>query len=401
MGMRDRLRKVNDVVTSSRRCLNEELQQFSYNMQTIRPVGRPVVFQVELTNNCPMTCTMCPRTHSMERPLGNMSRELYLKIVNEASASTSRFFMHHFGDSLVHPDLGYFIGEATRRGINGYLSANPVLLTKQRIHAIVDNQLHEINLSLDGVTDETSEAVRGRAARNVALAEKRIHELLEYRASTQSPYPRIVLQIVRQKQNSHEIKEWLRKWSVVSEIDRIKVKSYVTWSGGEEEINDLRISPVSVRPDVVCEKPWTSVTIMWDGTVVPCNFDHDGLYPLGNVAHQTLREIWAGEPLTTLRCRHRDRDLSEIALCRDCVDLEGFPVRKWYYPANRLRQSVTPASYEFSPDRPAANGTAKGTSRVSRSFMTPYKDKPLGHHVSRAQARARRETIAADLPDDR
>src|SRR5579859_5427243 len=156
MGMRDRWRKVNDVVTSGRRCLNEELQQFSYNMQTIRPVGRPVVFQVELTNNCPMTCTMCPRTHSMERPLGNMSRELYLKIVNEASASTSRFFMHHFGDSLVHPDLGYFIGEATRRGINGYLSANPALLTKQRIHAIVDNQLHEINLSLDGVTDETS-----------------------------------------------------------------------------------------------------------------------------------------------------------------------------------------------------------------------------------------------------
>ncbi|WP_300607433.1 radical SAM/SPASM domain-containing protein [Trebonia sp.] len=395
---RGRVRKVNDLLTSSRRCLNQELQQFSYNLQTIRPVGRPVVFQVELTNNCPMTCTMCPRTHSMERSIGNMSRELYHKILDEAAGSTSRFYMHHFGDSLVHPDLGHFVGEATRRGINGYLSANPVLLTRQRIRAIVDNGLHELNLSLDGVTAETSEAVRGKAARNVALAEKRIHELLDYRASARSPYPRIVLQIVRQKQNAHEVKDWLAKWSPVSEIDRIKVKSYVTWSGGEEPINELRISPAAARPGVVCEKPWTSVTILWDGTVVPCNFDHDGLYPLGNVAEQTLREIWAGEPLTTLRCRHRDRDLSDIPLCRDCVDMEGFPVRKWYYPVNRLRQAVTPASYEFKPARPSSNGRAEQAQRVSRAFATPYRDKPLGHHVTRAQSRARKEALGEDVP---
>jgi radical SAM protein with 4Fe4S-binding SPASM domain len=326
-----------------------------------------------------------------------MSRDLYLKILNEASGSTSRFYMHHFGDSLVHPDLGYFIGAATQKGIGGYLSANPVLLTKQRIHAIVDNQLHEINLSLDGVTPETSEAVRGKAARNVKLAERRIHELLEYRARVGSPYPRIVLQIVRQKQNSHEVKQWLEKWSLVSEIDRIKVKSYVTWSGGQEAINDLRVTPISVRPDVVCEKPWTSVTILWDGTVVPCNFDHDGLYPLGNVSHQTLREIWAGEPLTALRCRHRDRDLSEIALCRDCVDMEGFPVKKWYYPANRLRQAVTPPSYEFSPERAPQSEKAEGKHHVTRSFTTPYKDKPLGHSVSRAQRKQRKDALGEDL----
>jgi radical SAM protein with 4Fe4S-binding SPASM domain len=334
----------------------------------------------------------------MKRSIGNMSRDLYVKILDEAAGSTSRFYMHHFGDSLVHPDLGYFIGEATRREIHGYLSANPVLLTKPRIHAIVDNQLHEINLSLDGVTSETSEAVRGRAARNVALAEKRIFELLEYRAAARSPFPRIVLQIVRQKQNAHEVKEWLRKWSPISEIDRIKVKSYVTWSGGEESINGLRISRAPAQPDVVCEKPWTSVTILWDGTVVPCNFDHDGLYPLGNVTRQTLREIWGGEPLTTLRCHHRDRDLSSVALCRDCVDKEGYPVRKLYYPLNRLRQAVTPASYEFAPARPSSNGGTEGTPRVSRSFATPYKDKPLGHSVTRSARKARKDALSEDLP---
>lgn len=394
---RGQLRKVNDALTSTRRCLNQELQQFSYNLQTIRPVGRPVIYQIELTNNCPMTCTMCPRTHSMERSIGNMSRDLFHKILDDAGGYTSRFYMHHFGDSLVHPDLGHFIGEATRRGINGHLSANPVLLTKQRIHAIVDNGLHELTLSLDGVTAETSEAVRGKAARNVVLAEKRIHELLEYRASARSPYPRVVLQIVRQKKNAHEVKDWLAKWSPVSEIDRIKVKSYIAWNGAEEQIKELRVSPLAAHPGLVCEKPWTSVTILWDGTVVPCNFDHNGLYPLGNVTHQTLREIWGGEPLTSLRCHHRDGDLSGIPLCRDCVDMDGFPVRKWYYPVNRIRQAVVATSYEFTPERPSTDGGAKGTGRVSRAFASPYKDTPFGHYVTRAQRKARKEALSEDL----
>ena len=120
----DRLRKIKDAMNSGvvtvRRRFNRELQQLSYNLQTVRPVGKPVVFQVELTNNCPMTCTMCPRTHSMSRPLGNMSHDLFLKVLNEAAGTTSSFYMHHFGDSLVHPDLGDFIGEATRRRIRGY-----------------------------------------------------------------------------------------------------------------------------------------------------------------------------------------------------------------------------------------------------------------------------------------
>ena len=99
----------------------------------------------------------------MERSVGKMSRDLFLRILDEAATSTSRFYLHHFGDSLVHPDLGEFIGEARRRGIHSYLSANPVLLTRQRIRAIVDNGLHEIVLSLDGVTSETAEKVRGKS----------------------------------------------------------------------------------------------------------------------------------------------------------------------------------------------------------------------------------------------
>ncbi len=330
------------------RFINKEIQQFAYNRQWIAAVGRPVVFQIELTNHCPMTCEMCPRTEHMQRPLGFMDPAIYRKVVDEAAETTSRVFLHHFGESLLHPGLGEFITYARKHGIGTYLSANPALLTRPRIEAVVDNGLHELVLSLDGATAETSAKVRGRAAADVELAEKRIESLIEYRKEARSTKPLIVMQIVRQRQNLHEVDDWIRKWDRKPGIDRIKMKSYVTWDGRAEEINRLRIEDRTKKPRVVCDKPWTSVTILWDGRVVPCCFDCDGHLTLGNVGEQSLKSIWHGERLRNLRACHSSGDLASIKLCAMCVDKEGYPTKKWYYPLNRLQQE-SPLGNEWTP----------------------------------------------------
>ena len=331
------------------RFFNRESQQFSYNRQWLKPVGRPVVFQIELTNHCPMTCEMCPRTHQMTRPLGFMEEVTYQRIIDEAVRTTSRVFLHHFGESLVHPKLGDFIRYASDHGIRSYLSANPVLLTEARIRALVDNGLHELVLSLDGVTSAISEAVRGRAAHDVELAEKRIHSLAEYRRQAGAKKPAIILQIVRQKQNVHEVEDWLRKWSESADVDRLKVKSFVTWDGREDRINRLRLDPEPNGSAVVCDKPWTSMTILWDGRVVPCCFDYDGILTLGIVGDQSLHDIWRGEKIQALRSCHRDQNLETVTLCSSCKDKEGYATRKWYYPFNRFLQKRTPLGDEWWP----------------------------------------------------
>lgn len=332
------------------RRLNREALQFAYNWQITRPVGKPVVFQIELTNHCPMTCQMCPRTHAMERPLGYMSQEVFHQIIDQAAQGTSDVFMHHFGDSLLHPQLGELIRYATDHGIRTFLSANPVLLTKQRIEALVDGGLHEIVLSLDGLTPESSEAVRGRAARNVKLAERRVGELIAYRERQSSKSPYIILQIVRQQQNVHEVPTWLEKWQNVPGVDRVKVKSYVTWDGTLEEINSLRLEPSKIDPKLVCDRPWTSVTVLWDGRVVPCCFDYDGIMLLGSLREQSLMEIWRGERLITFREAHKKGDLSNIKLCAKCQDKEGYPVKRLTYPLNRFMQSQSGIGEEWRPE---------------------------------------------------
>ena len=329
-----------------RRTLNVELNQLSYNLQTLRAPGAPLVYQVELTNHCPMTCVMCPRTSSMTRPLGYMDEPTFHRVIREISAFSKRIFLHHFGDSLVHPELGSFIGYAEHRGVETYLSANPTLLTEARIRALVDNGLRELVISLDGVTPETSAAVRGNAARDVEKAERRILELLEYRRRRCTRRPAVVLQFVRSELNRHEAEAWLEKWTAVEGIDRVKVKSYIGWDGRDQRINQMRLNELPDTTELVCDKPWTSVTILWDGQVVPCCFDHNGSYVLGNLRKQSLKEIFHGERMRELRRAHRNRQLGDVSLCATCVDKAGYPVRSWIYPFNRLFRYRDPVGEE-------------------------------------------------------
>lgn len=325
--------------------LNAEILQMSYNWQWLKPVGRPVVFQIELTNHCPFTCEMCPRTHEMTRKLGHMPFDLYTRIIDEVKRSTQAVLLHHFGDSLVHPDIGRFIKYADQRGVLGFLSANPVLLTDRRIAALVDNGLEELVLSLDGITSETNVLVRGAAAKNLALAEARIEKLIAYRAEVGATRPRIILQIVEQAQNQHEVAAWLQKWKGKPGLDRVKVKRYITWDNTIDTIKALKPQEIA-QPDHVCDKPWTSVTVLWDGRVVPCCFDYDGKQVLGDLNTQSLSEIWNGARLRALKKAHATGSLDKTELCATCVDKEGFPTRKIYYPLNRLLRSSNPLGEE-------------------------------------------------------
>jgi len=277
----------------------------------------------------------------MTRAVGHMDEQIFQKIINESHELSSKIFLHHFGDSLLHPKLADFIRYANQYGIKTFLSANPALLTKRRAQELIDSGLYELTLSLDGLTNETSEAIRGNAARKVDLSEENVLFFLKYRDSVGARLPYLTMQIVKQKQNEHEIELWLAKWAQVKGIDRIKVKSYITWDGQDVYINSLASEKhVSCDiSDIVCNKPWTSLTILWDGRVVPCCFDYDGIYVLGDLHEQSLQDIWRGEKVQYLRQCHRDGYRQGIKLCEKCTDMEGHPVRKWYYPLNRILSS--------------------------------------------------------------
>ena len=68
-----------------------------------------------------------------------------------------------------------------------------------------------------------------------------------------------------------------------------------------------------------CWKMWHSCVITWDGKVVPCCFDKDAHFTLGNLNQQSFEEIWRGDKYRTFR-NSLLRSREEIEICKNCTE---------------------------------------------------------------------------------
>jgi len=62
------------------------------------------------------------------------------------------------------------------------------------------------------------------------------------------------------------------------------------------------------------------MTVTWNGDVVPCCYDYNGRFVLGNMREQTLSDIWNGEKIQSLRREFIDNRV-ENELCKNCDNL--------------------------------------------------------------------------------
>ena len=111
-------------------------------------------------------------------------------------------------------------------------------------------------------------------------------------------------------------------------IDEFVLKSFTTWDGSAQEINDFSSFLVDNeerrgkhnRP--ACNLPWRKMTVTWDGDVVPCCYDYNKKFVLGNIREQSLEEIWNGPMMQALRQEFNSNHVTN-ALCKNCSALYG------------------------------------------------------------------------------
>ena len=68
-----------------------------------------------------------------------------------------------------------------------------------------------------------------------------------------------------------------------------------------------------------CRRLWFSAVINWDGNVVPCCFDKDGDFVMGNILQESLEQIWRGRRYRAFRNAVL-RNRAGIAMCRNCTE---------------------------------------------------------------------------------
>jgi radical SAM protein with 4Fe4S-binding SPASM domain len=319
----------------------------------------PLVDQIELTNRCPYTCKMCPRTTSMQRSLGNMPLGLFESVTEQIAGFQDYTALHHFGESLMHPQLEKAVRIALRHGVRTGLSCNPPSLSHCRAERLLDAGIANLVLSLDSLDSDTYREIRGRAAR-LDLADRNIRELVHQR-NTGGYSTWITLQMIAMRINQTQIDTFLAYCQEVG-VDRGVVVRLGRWDFNDDYVATLGEHD-SLGYTAPCQLPETSVVVLWDGRVVPCCHDYDGHVVLGDLRKQTLAEVWAAPAAKRFRWRNED-----YALCQQCAFSRWFKERQrakdGFLRFHRSREHEGSQRYEWT--NPASLGKNDGRELFDR-----------------------------------
>ena len=304
---------VNRKTVSYKYLRNRFASTYSYYRGKSVTAGFPTKLHIELTNICNLNCVMCPRSY-MKRKKGMMDFATFKKIIDESRGKLEFTYLHLFGESLLHPDLFKMIEYCKDADIFTGLATNATILDEIKSRRIINSGLDFLVISFDGTSKETYEMIRHGG--NFEQTLENIVTFLGIRSSR----PHAVIQMIYMTGTEDKVEEYIRFWNSYN-VDGIRVKPLQTWSGEIESISTLSATAQNNKPQLAkpCDRLWRHLCILWDGTVVPCEFDFDKIYPLGNIKNESLAEIWNGERIINLRKMHLSGKRGDIELCKSCT----------------------------------------------------------------------------------
>lgn len=297
--------------------INKFLCEFSYNHKRVSTLNLPEVFNIEVTNYCNLDCIMCPR-RKMTRKLQHMDFELFKKIVDECKSVNRRVQLYNFGEPFLCPDIFRMIDYAANAEIKTVISTNGGVLTAEIAKKILESKLDVLILSFDGIKKGTYEKYRVPA--NFEKVKENFTRFLEMKTKMGSKKPYTIMQIIHMKDTESEINEFKNLWSpLCDEVDVRPFNTYANQVDGVKECSDNRFHEGGRR--YPCKHLWKNVIVLANGDVVPCCVDYDGKIIFGNINSQTLKNMWNGEKIKSLRKMHLEGNY--ISVCKNCEEWFG------------------------------------------------------------------------------
>jgi radical SAM protein with 4Fe4S-binding SPASM domain len=315
----------------------------SHTLRTPIVWGRPISVMIEPISRCNLQCPLCPiGTRELKRELGAMTLENFVRILDNLGAQVRTLALWNQGEPTLNDQLPVMIRIAHDRGIYTMMSTNGNLLQQRNlIERLIESGLDEIIFSIDGLTQESYQVYR--VGGNLDMVVENMRTMRRRRDELSRKKPRIIMQWLPMKHNEHEIpklRATARKWGA----DKVEIKTTQVYGDAQAEaflpeMDELRRYErkgqgwETKRRYQSCQRLWFSLMIDWNGTVVPCCFDKDEDFKMGNALDEDFGEIWRGAAYRRFRAKLiREGRIEEM--CRNCT--EG--LRSCYLPLARMER---------------------------------------------------------------
>lgn len=287
------------------------------------PSQKPLILMIEPTNRCNFNCPLCDRgLGAITREEGIMSFSTFKNIINQAGKGLKLAMLWNQGEPLINKNFTEMVRYAKARNIFTVVSTNGSLLDRNA-EKIVNSGLDELIISLDGATEKTFNLYRqGGDFNQIIEGVKKVVKLRGKRLS-----PLISLQFLLLKHNISEMEKFkdLAKeigadrvlWKTVQVMDQNDAQEYLPENDKYSRYRKGKFGNLK-RIYQGCRRILYSAVIDWNGNVVPCCFDKDEEYVVGNVLEDGLENVWRGEKYTKFRAQIASGDKPEM--CSNCTE---------------------------------------------------------------------------------
>lgn len=123
--------------------------------------GIPLAVLAELTHRCPLQCPYCSNPLELERNNAELTTGEWKRVLSELAEIGVLQIHFSGGEPAARKDLAELIRHATDVGLYTNLITSAVLLTKEKLIALVDAGLCHIQISFQGSEQEIADRVAG------------------------------------------------------------------------------------------------------------------------------------------------------------------------------------------------------------------------------------------------
>jgi len=303
---------------------------FYYSRIIRKPIlhSMPIGLSIEPTTSCNLRCSECPSgMRSFTRPIGMLAEDNFKKMVDQVQNHLIWLTFYFQGEPYLNKDFLKMVKYAHSKGMYTMTSTNAHYFTPETAQQTIESGLSRIIISMDGVTQETYEQYRKGGS--LDKVKEGISELVNWKKKLKSSTPHIVLQFIVFGHNEHEVEE-VKKIGKELGVDEVKLKSAQIYdfnnahlistnekySRYKQEGNSYKIKASLMDH---CWRMWSSAVITWDGKMIPCCFDKDANYQVGNVLTNTFKEVWFSPAYNDFRQKVLV-DRKSIDICTNCTE---------------------------------------------------------------------------------
>lgn len=285
-------------------------------LHALLPLSSPLRLGIGLTTRCNFRCEFC-YLYSVDKTKLPIQTDMPFELVEKIAESLSEFDVpisvadvSQNGEPLLYPHLAEAIKlfKSTNKVKSIRIITNASLLSPQKAEELLNAGLNQVMVSINGMNDEQYKRIA-----NTNIRFDAIYENIKYLHSIQGNC-HIHAKIIGNYFSAEEQQKFLDLFSPI--VNSIHIDEAVNqWIGLElpnppygrkEGINRFNVSfnasDKSVLP--MCNAPFYFLRVHPNGVVSVCLGDWEAAMSLGDVNYMSLKEIWNGESITTLRKAH-------------------------------------------------------------------------------------------------